>query len=377
MRDTFLPFTRPAVTEEDIEAVANVLRSGWITNGPENARFEQNIAEYTNSRYAVALCSATAGMHLLLKAMNIGPGDEVITPSLTWVSTINMIVQCGATPIFADVDRETLLIAPEEISRLITPRTKLIIPVHYAGAPADMDAILAAAGNITVVEDAAHALGTFYKGKHIGKSKAAIYSFHAIKNLTTAEGGMLVTDDEELATSIRQWKFHGLGGDAFDRENRGRSPQAEVIFPGFKYNMTDMSAALGVSQLKRLPEINRKRKLLADCYKEQLHQISGVKVLGEAAYDHIHAWHLFIVRVVSDKVNRDEFMAELKKRNIGSGIHFRCAHLQKYYRDTFGCQRGMLPNTEWNSDRICSLPLFPDMTEADVADVVAAIKEIV
>lgn len=377
MRKEFLPFTRPAVTNADIEAVAEVIRSGWITNGPKNAEFENKICEYTGNKYAVALASATAGMHLLLKSMKIGPGDEVVTPSMTWVSIANMIVLAGATPVFAEIDRETLLVTPETVAAAITPRTKLIVPVHFAGAPVDLDGIRRVAGAIPVVEDAAHALGTFYKGRHVGSTGTALYSFHAIKNITTGEGGMLVTDDQELADSIRRWKFHGLGVDAFDRENRGRSPQAEVIEPGFKYNLTDMQAALGVSQFERLRNINIRRRELAMRYRDRLAGIPEIRPLADpTGYAFEHAWHLFVVRVDSPKLSRDEFMAKLKAENIGTGLHFRCAHLQKYYREQMGFKPGMLPATEYNSDHICSLPLFPDMALEDVDDVAAAIKKV-
>ena len=374
MRSEFLPFTRPAVNEEDIAAVSAVLRSGWITNGPVGAEFESAVAAYTGNTHAVGLANATAGMHLLLKILNIGPGDEVITPSMTWVSIANMICLAGAKPVFVDVDKETMLVTPETIKNAITPRTKLIGPVHFAGAALDLDPIYEAAGDIPVLEDAAHALGTFYKGRHIG-AKHALYSFHAIKNITCGEGGMFVSSDPAMADQMRRWKFHGIGMDAFDRQNRGRSPQAEVLKPGFKYNLTDMQAALGLSQLKRIDSINAHRKSLAMLYRELLAEIPEIRVLQDpAGYDFTHAWHLFVVRVDTPKISRDEFMAELKKLNIGTGLHFRCAHLQKYYRETMGFRAGMLPNTEYNSDRICSLPLFPGMTPDDLKDVVDAIK---
>lgn len=376
MRQDFLPFTKPHISEEEIASVVEVLRSGWITNGPKNTEFESKICEYTGGKQAVALTSATAGMHLILAALNIGPGDEVITPSLTWVSTANMIELRGAKPIFAEIDRGTMMVTPETVEKCITPKTKLIIPVHYTGASADIDGIRKAAGNIPVVEDAAHALGTFYKGKHIGHNGTAIYSFHAIKNITTAEGGMLVTDDAELADKIRHLKFHGLGVDAFDRENKGRSPQAEVIEPGFKYNMTDISAVIGIGQLARIAEINGARKKLAEHYLKLLKEVDEVLPLEFPDYPFEHAWHLFVVRVDSTKMNRDEFMAKLKAENIGTGLHFKAIHTQKYYRETYGFKSGDLPNTEWNSDRICSLPLFPAMTTKDVDDVVAAIKKV-
>ena len=376
MRKEFLPFTRPAINEADIQAVTQVLRSGWITNGPQNAALENNVCELTGNRFGVALSSATAAMHLLLEMMKIGPGDEVITPSMTWVSIVNMIVLAGATPVFSEIDRETMLTTPEAIAEKITPRTKLIVPVHFAGAALDLDGIARVAGSIPVVEDAAHALGTLYKGRHVGSTGSAIYSFHAIKNVTTGEGGMFVTNSAEEAAAMRRWKFHGISMDAFDRQNRGRSPQAEVIDPGFKYNLTDICAALGVSQLNRLVNINTARRELAMLYRKELANIPEIRPLADPDYDFRHAWHLFVVRVDSPKLTRDEFMTALKAENIGTGLHFRCVHLQHYYREVMGFRAGMLPNTEYNSDHICSLPLFPGMTPEDVHDVVAAIKTV-
>jgi UDP-4-amino-4-deoxy-L-arabinose-oxoglutarate aminotransferase len=377
MRKEFLPFTKPSISEDDIQAVNNVLRSGWLTNGPQNQELEKALCELSGNKYAVALSSATAAMHLLTQAMELGPGDEVILPSMTWVSMANMVVQSGATPVFCDVDRETLLATPETIAEKITPKTKMILPVHFAGAPFDLDGVRKIAGGIPVVEDAAHAAGTYYKGKHIGSTGTAIFSFHAIKNITTGEGGLLLSDNEKLASDIRAWKFHGIGVDAFDRQNKGRSPQAEVMFPGFKYNLTDICAAIGVSQLKRLEQINAKRRELAMLYRELLANIPEIRPLADPeGYDFTHAWHLFIVRVDSPKLDRNAFMNELKAENIGTGLHFRCCHLQKFYRETYGFTPGVLPATEYNSDHICSLPLFPDMTADDVQDVVDAIKKV-
>lgn len=380
MRQDFLPFSRPSISEEDISAVADVLRSGWITTGPKNAAFEQQFCEYTGGRFGVAMSSATAAMHLLLKACGIGPGDEVITPAMTWVSTINLIEMTGATPVFADIDKDTLMVTAETVAPLITDKTRLMIPVHFAGAALDLDPLRALAENkaAMLVEDAAHAAGTAYKGKRIGACGTALFSFHPIKNITTGEGGMLVSDNEALTDTIRQLKFHGLGVDAFDRNTHGRSPQAEVLMPGFKYNLPDMLATLGLSQLKRLDAFNAKRTALARLYLDLLKDVDEIIPLSVPVYDMTHAWHLFIVRLDTDKANmsRDMFMEELKKQNIGTGLHFRAAHLQKYYRETRGYKAGMLPDTEWNSDRIFSLPLFPDMTPDDVSDVVGAIKDI-
>ena len=380
MRSDFLPFSRPSITDEDIAAVGDVLRSGWITTGPKTTEFEQKFREYVGCPGAVALSSATAGMHLALAALGIGPGDEVITPSMTWVSTVNLIALAGARPVFADVDRDTLMVSRQSVVACLTDRTRTIIPVHFAGAPVDVEPIrqLAATRGISMIEDAAHALGTWCHGAHVGHCGTAIFSFHPIKNITTGEGGMFCSDDEDLLEHVRRLKFHGLGVDAYDRQTQGRSPQAEVVEPGYKYNMTDISAVLGSRQLARVDMLNARRTTLAMQYRERLAEIDEIIPLHDPPYPMKHAWHLFIVRLDIDKAGlaRDEFMSRLKQRNVGTGLHFRAVHLQKYYRETLGMRRGMLPNTEWNSDRICSLPLFPDMTSEDVDDVVNAVKDV-
>jgi UDP-4-amino-4-deoxy-L-arabinose-oxoglutarate aminotransferase len=380
MRPTFLPFSKPAISEKEIAAVAEVLRSGWLTTGPKAAEFEAAFRGYCNAGAVVALCSATAGMHLVLAALGIGPGDEVITPSMTWVSTVNLIVLAGATPVFADIDRDTLMVSAETIAPHITGCTKLIIPVHFAGAAVDMEPVreLASVKNIPLVEDAAHSAGTEYKGEKIGQQGNAIFSFHPIKNMTCGEGGMFCSDDAVLAERIHRLKFHGLGVDAYDRSIQGRSPQAEVLEPGFKYNLTDIAAVLGLGQLGRLDNFIEKRSQLAGRYQELLADVDEILPLAEPSYPVRHAWHLFIVRLNTDRagMDRDAFMVELKNRNIGSGIHFRAVHTQKYYQEKLRVPEGSLPATEWNSERIFSLPLFPDMTVEDVDSVVAAIKEV-
>jgi len=376
----FLPFSRPSITAEDVAAVTKVLQSGWITTGGQSAELERQFAAAVGTQHAVALTSATAGMHLLLRALAIGPGDEVVTPSMTWVSTVNLIALAGATPVFVDVDRDTLMTTADRVAAAITPRTKLIVPVHYAGPSLDLQPLreLAAAKSIPLVEDAAHAAGTEYRGKPTGNGGTAIYSFHPIKNLTTGEGGLVTTDDAELATRLRRLRFHGLGADAFQRDTQGRAPQAEVIEPGYKYNLPDMNAVLGLSQLARLPEMNRKRAALAARYAELLAGVEGVLPLGLPKYPQRHSWHLYIVRVdpATAGLTRDEFMERLKGRGIGTGLHFRAAHTHKYYR-AHHPPRTPLPNTEWNSDRVCSLPLFPDMPLSDVERVVDAIRAVV
>jgi UDP-4-amino-4-deoxy-L-arabinose-oxoglutarate aminotransferase len=376
----FLPFSRPSITAADIAAVTSVLESGWITTGAQCAELERQFAAAVGTAHAVALTSATAGMHLLMHALGIGPGDEVVTPSMTWVSTVNLIALRGATPVFVDVDRDTLMTTADRVAAAITPRTKLIVPVHYAGASLDLGPLraMAAAKGVPLVEDAAHSAGTEYRGRPVGAGGTAIYSFHPIKNLTTGEGGLVTTDDAELAARLKRLRFHGLGADAFQRDAQGRAPQAEVIEPGFKYNLPDMNAALGVSQLARLDEMNSRRALLAARYNELLPGIDGVWPLAVPAYPQRHAWHLYIVRVDPDAagLTRDEFMTRLKAHGIGTGLHFRAAHLHAYHRAHYR-PRTPLPSTEWNSERVCSLPLFPDMPLDDVDRVVDAIRAVV
>ncbi|CNC18526.1 UDP-4-amino-4-deoxy-L-arabinose aminotransferase [Yersinia enterocolitica] len=374
----FLPFSRPAIGSDEINAVVNVLGSGWITTGPQNQQLETDFCAAFGCKHAVAVCSATAGMHITLMALGIGPGDEVITPSQTWVSTINMIVLLGAEPVMVDIDRDTLMVNTADIEAAITSKTKAIIPVHYAGAPCDLDALrqIAQQHKIPLIEDAAHAVGTRYGDQWVGEKGTAIFSFHAIKNITCAEGGLIATDDDELAARVRRLKFHGLGVDAFDRQIQGRSPQAEVVEPGYKYNLSDIHAAIAVVQLQRLPEINARRQALAARYHQALVD-SPLQPLFVPNHAHQHAWHLFMVRVDKERcgIDRDSLMARLKEVGIGSGLHFRAAHTQKYYRERYPSLH--LPNTEWNSARLCTLPLFPDMLDSDVDRVVAALATII
>ena len=373
----FLPFSRPSMGDEELTAIQDVLKSGWITTGPKNQQLEEAFCQLTGNQHAIALSSATAGMHVTLMALGIGAGDEVITPSMTWVSTLNMVVLLGATPVMIDVDRDTLMVTAQSIEAAITPKTKAIVPGHYAGAPADIDAIRALGEkyNIPVIEDAAHAAGTYYKGQHVGCRGTAIFSFHAIKNMTCAEGGLVVTDNEKLAQRIRSLKFHGLGVDAYDRQTHGRAPQAEVISPGYKYNLADINAALALVQLGKLHEANKRRTEIARHYLRELAD-TPFQPLTIPAWPHIHAWHLFIIRVDETRcgLTRDALMEALKAQGIGTGLHFRAAHTQKYYRENFPDLS--LPNTEWNSARICSLPLFPDMTDDDTSRVIAALRHL-
>ncbi|MGG2140882.1 UDP-4-amino-4-deoxy-L-arabinose aminotransferase [Symbiopectobacterium sp. RP] len=373
----FLPFSRPSLGDEEIAAVNTVMLSGWITSGPKNQQLEAAFCALTGNKHAIALSSATGGMHVTLMALDISPGDEVITPSLTWVSTLNMVVLLGAVPVMVDVDRDTLMVTPEAIAAAITPRTRAIIPVHYAGAPADMDAIRAIGHrhSIPVIEDAAHAVGAEYRGAPVGAKGTAIFSFHAIKNMTCAEGGLVVTDDDQLAERIRSLKFHGLGVNAYDRLAQGRAPQAEVITPGYKYNLSDIHAAIALVQFGKLANVNQRRQEIAQRYLSALAD-TPLLPLRQPEWPHHHAWHLFILRVDAERcgISRDALMAALQARGIGTGLHFRAVHTQKYYRERFPALE--LPHTEWNSERLLSIPLFPDMTYDDTSRVIDALREL-
>jgi UDP-4-amino-4-deoxy-L-arabinose-oxoglutarate aminotransferase len=378
----FLPFCRPTIGEEEIASVVESLRSGWITTGPKVLAFEAAFRERLGVPHAVAVNSATAGLHIALAALDIGPGDEVITTSLTWPSTVNMIELLGARPVFADVLPGTLMIDPADVRRRVTERTRAVIPVHYAGAPADLDALEAAIGiqDIALIEDAAHALGTGYKGGEIGtRAHTAVFSFHPIKNITTGEGGMVTTRDEKLAERMRTMRFHGVSKDAWSRYGRSASPRYEVIEPGWKYNMLDLQAALGVEQMKKLERFNGQRAELAARYAEGLADVPEVRPLERVLYDHVHAWHLYIVRLDLARlsIGRDEFMGELGKLGVGVGLHFTPVHLHRFYAEKYGYQSGDLPASEAAGEAILSLPLYPLLSFAMQERVLAALKQVV
>lgn len=382
MRREFLPFARPALGDEEIAEVVDTLRSGWITTGPKVERFAADFAEYVGGRFAVPVSSATAGLHVALLALGIGPGDEVITTPMTFVATLNTIVHCGAVPVLADIDAATLNIQVEEIERKISSSTRAILPVHYVGQPADLDPILelAAARGIEVLEDAAHAVGAEYKGRKIGSfPTTSVFSFHPNKNMTTGEGGMVVTEDEEVFEKASLLKYHGMDRESWKRFSKAGSPRYDVAVPGFKYNMMDIQAALGLHQLKRLEGFLVERERLARRYDRALAGLSGLILPQRVPYPVRHAWHLYTPLVDSDRlsIGRDQFMAELKARNIGTGLHYTAAHEFSYYRERFGWSAEDFPAAHFVSERIVSLPLFPGLTDADQDDAIAAIHEVV
>jgi len=376
-RNDFLPFSRPSIGEAEINSVVACLKSGWITTGALCKEFEDKFCGLTGAGQAVTLNSATAGMHLMLTALNLQPGDEVITPSMTFASTVNMIALRQSKPVFVDIDYDTLNINCEVIEEKITRQTKAIIPVHFAGAPVDMDKIneLARKYHLTVIEDAAHAVGTYYKGIHAGGfGHAAIFSFHPIKNITTGEGGMITLSDADLEKKLRLLRFHGIERDAWKRYGKGGNPAYDIMEPGYKYNMPDLLAALGIAQFERWQELNERRQTLARLYLTGLQGTDGLDLPQVPRYDHIHAWHLFIIKLKD--YFRDAFMQKLADYNIGYGLHFPPAHTLSYVNSKYNGSNMRLQETNRAADKILSLPLFPDMTEDDVQYVCTAIKEI-
>jgi len=382
VRKEFLPFSTPAIGDDEINEVVDSLKSGWITTGPKVKRFEEEFKAYVGSPFAVPLSSATAGLHLTLLALKIEPGDEIITTPMTFASTVSMIILCGGVPVLVDIEPGTLNIDVQKIRERITPRTKAIIPVHFAGQSCDMDPLFALAKefNLAIIEDAAHAAGTEYKGEKIGSfNSISIFSFHPNKNITTGEGGMVCTRDESLAEEISLLKFHGMSREAWKRFAATGTPNYDIMLPGFKYNMMDIQAAIGIHQLPRLDGFIERRTAIADFYNEALADVAELALPRYAPYDQRHAWHLYtpLVRIEMLAIDRDQFMAELKKLNIGSGLHYKAIHHHAWYRENLPQVEGSLPNADYASYRILSLPLFPKMTDEDARDVVGAVKEVI
>jgi dTDP-4-amino-4,6-dideoxygalactose transaminase len=382
MRSTFLPFSTPTIEDAEINEVVDSLRSGWITTGPKVKRFEEAFRVYVGAPYAIPLSSATAGLHLTLLALGIKEGDEIITTAMTFASTVSMIVLCGGIPVLVDTEPGTLNIDVEQVRRKITPRTKVVIPVHFAGQSCDMDPLFALAKEhgLTIIEDAAHAAGTEYKGRRIGSLPSiSIFSFHPNKNITTGEGGMVCTADEALAEEISLLKFHGMSREAWKRFGASGNPNYDILVPGFKYNMMDLQAAIGIHQLPKLDGFIDRRTAIAEYYNREFAGIEELALPTLAPYEQRHAWHLYtpLVRIEKLTIDRDTFMAELKKHNIGSGLHYKAIHHHAWYREHLAIPDSDLPNASYASERILSLPLFPRMTDGDARDVVEAVKAVV
>lgn len=381
VRDTFLSFHQALLGEEEEASIIQTLRSGWLTTGPKTKQFEAEFARYAKAEYAIAVNSCTAALHLALLAAGIGEGDEVITTPMTFCATANVIVQTQATPVFVDVDPITLNIDVKRIEEKITSKTKAIMPVHYAGCPCEMDRILEIAKkyNLLVIEDAAHATESEYHGKKVGSiGDMTAFSFYATKNLTTAEGGMLTTNSKELEEMVRVLALHGMSKDAWKRYSPEGYQHYEVLYPGYKYNMADIQASLGLCQLAKIENFLKIRQKYVAAYDEAFKDMDSITRIGRIP-DIKHAEHLFVIMIKTDMLNvsRDKILTALQKENIGVSVHFQALHLHPYYRQQFGFNEGSFPVTEYAAERILSLPLYPGLAEQDVHDVINAVKKVI
>lgn len=382
MNNDFLPFAKPALNQAAIDEVNACLESGWLTTGPRVQQFEQMLRDYLQAPYVSALSSATAGLHLALLGLGLNPGDEVITTPYTFIATLNTIVQAGCKPVFVDIEQGTRNLDVSKIEAAITPRTRVIMPVHFAGLAVDLDPIykLANQYNLRVIEDAAQAIGTHYNGKIIGSfGDIQVFSFHPNKNMTTGEGGCVVTRDTQLADYITQMRFHGIDRkDAWNRFSKSGSQYYDVVAPGFKYNMMDIQAALGIHQLPELDNFIERRTQLAQRYQSVLSTWPEWEVPTlPSIYQHKHSWHLYNPLLTSQaNINRDEFIQAMKEANIGVGYHYQAAHLFSFYRKQYGYKPGDFPIAEDVATRIVSLPLFPTMTDQEQEHVLKAMANI-
>lgn len=377
-RDPYIVFGRPHFGPEEMEEVMDSLQSGWVGTGPKVAAFEEGFARYAGAEHAVAVNSCTAALHLSMLVSEVGPGDEVITSAMTFVSTVNAILHAGAQPVLVDCDRETGLIRPEAVSAAVTDRTRAILPIHLYGRPADLDAIgdIARRHDLVVIEDAAHAVETSYHGHKVGSiSDLTCFSFYATKNLTTGEGGMITTNRKELADRLKVFALHGLSKDAWRRFSDTGYLQYQMVELGFKYNMMDLQAALGVHQLPRIDERLRRREAIWRRYDEAFAQLP-IRTPPPVEPDTLHARHLYTLLVDRETsgIGRDAFMQRLHERGIGTGIHYVGVHLHEYYRDRFGYQPGNFPDATWLSERTVSIPLSPHLGDPEVDRVIGAVR---
>lgn len=381
VRETLLPPFRPSIGEQEIKEVVDTLRSDWITTGPKVRVFEERLRSYLHCKEVVALSSCTAALHLSLVARGIGEGDEVITTPFTFISTANVIVHERARPVFVDIEKDTYTIDPALVEKAITKRTKAIILVHYAGQPGALAPLRAIARkhNLFLLEDAAHAFGATYKGRKIGETGDAIaFSFYPAKNLTTGEGGALATSSTPFAKKIRLLSLHGMSKDAWKRYSAAGSWYYEVVYPGYKCNMTDMQAALGIHQLKKFEPLLAHKRRIAALYDRAFASIKEIVTPKRAPFG-THTYYLYPILIDREKlrIGRDEFIEALRAENIGTSVHFIPVHLHPYYRKTFGFKRGDFPVTEYVYDRVVSLPVHARMSMRDARDVIAAVKKIV
>jgi dTDP-4-amino-4,6-dideoxygalactose transaminase len=378
VRESYLVFGSPQLLDDEIEEVEATLRSAWIGTGPRVARFEQEFQEYVGADHAVAVNSCTAALHLSMVALDLAPGDEVIVPAMTFAATANAVLHAGGTPVLADVDRETMCITPEEVESHLTERTRAVIPVHFAGRPCRIAELaeLAERRGFAVIEDCAHAIETLVGERHVGTFGAfGAFSFYVTKNVVTGEGGMVTTTSDELAARVKRLALHGLSADAWSRFSDQGFRHYEVVEPGFKYNMMDLQAALGLHQLARVEANLERREEVWNAYDEAFADLPVfLPAPGEPGTRHARHLYTLLLDTRALALTRDDFLTGLHRRNIGTGVHYRALHLHPYYRDTFGYEPHDFPNAAWISERTLSLPLSPKLTDADVEDVIAAVR---
>ncbi len=379
VRDKLLPYGRQSISDDDIQAVVDVLRSDWLTTGPKVAEFEEALAAWVGAKYAVAFSSGTAALHGAVFAAGLKPGDEAITSPLTFAATANCVLYQGARPVFADVSADTLNLDPDRFSERITANTRAVLPVDYAGHPADLDPIAAMADRhgLIVIEDACHALGAEYHGRRTGSiAHMSVFSFHPVKHLATGEGGMVTTDRADLAESLRRFRNHGISSDARQRQASGQW-HYEMVALGFNYRLTDIACALGLSQMKRLEANLARRREIGARYTAAFRELSGV-FTPKVRPDVNPAWHLYPIRVNPAQLNADRahIFRALRAENIGVNVHYIPVHLHPYYRDRFGYQAGEYPVAEAAYEQLISLPMFHGMSDQDVQDVIAALTKV-
>jgi dTDP-4-amino-4,6-dideoxygalactose transaminase len=376
----YLPFSEPLIGEEEIAEVVACLRSGWLTTGPRAARFEEEFARYVGARHAIAVNSCTAALHLALEAAGVGPGDEVITTPMTFTATAAVVEHLGGVPVLADCDPRTLNLDPARVAERITSRTKALLPVHFAGQACDMDALraLARTHGLAVIEDAAHALPTQYKGRRVGTlGDATCFSFYVTKTITTGEGGMITTDRDDVADRVRLMRLHGMSKDAWKRYAKGGSWAYDIVAPGFKDNLPDLAAALGLAQLAKSDAFRARRAAIARAFDEGLRDLPGVRT-PEVEDEPAHAWHLYVIQIEPEAltIDRDEFVRRMGERGIGVSVHFIPVHLHTYWRERYGWTPADFPVVQAAYERILSLPIYPKMDDGDVARVVDAVRAI-
>ncbi|HJN02453.1 MAG: DegT/DnrJ/EryC1/StrS family aminotransferase [Nitrospinota bacterium] len=377
MTPELLPFHQASIGEEEVKEIIQTLNSGWLTTGQKTRLFEKTFADYIGCKHAIGLNSCTSGLHLSLVVSGVSSGDEVITSPITFPATTNVIVHQNAKPVFVDVEPETLNINCSEIESKINDSTKAILPVHFAGHPCDMDTIISLAQkhNLTVIEDAAHALESKYHGNKIGAiGNFTAFSFYATKNITTGEGGMLTTNDDHYADKLRILSLHGISKNAWKRYGKEGFQHWELLMPGYKYNMFDVQASLGIHQIKKVESFLNRRVQIVKKYNDAFEKTEEIQLLKpESNIKHAHHLYVIVIKTENLKVSRDKVLNEIQKRGIGVAVHFRSLHLQPFFKQHFNYKKGMFPQAEYLSDRVISLPLYPKMTDEDVSRVIETV----